>query len=669
MLLRAHSRVQALLASRLWIAARGSSLLGCLLLGLCLAAPVAAQQPPEEEGVCARVRIKISQEVAITRTAFRATLEINNSAYNVRLENVRVNLDIRGPNREVANDLFGIRPPQLTGINDVSGNGFIDPGTTATAVWTIIPTRDAAPDQPVQYLVGGEFSYTQDGQTMTMPLFPANILVRPDPLLVLDYFLVRDVYGDDPFTPQIEPAEPYPLGLIMRNTGKGEANNVRITSSQPEIIENEKGLLIEFKIIGTRVNDEPQSPSLTVNLGNIGPGQTSVAQWLMTSSLQGKFIEYSATFEHLDSLGDARLSLIDSVNIHELTHVVRVDLPDDDRKPDFLVNDYADPDHLPDTLYSSDGTTAGVVPETNATVGGPVTLQNLQVPLSAVLAQGWAYLRTDDPGQEQFRLARVMRSDGREIRVPDNAWTTHRTIRLKNQPPYREHRLHLFDKDSTGSYTLVYEASGIPVRDGKLMPDGQAIALGGAEGIAVTAVYPDCFYVESDDRTSGMRVVWTGDGVSVGSRVAVRGVMITTDEFERALQAVEVAAVGGPSVIEPMALNNKALGGCDLSYDAETGAGQRGVEYCQGANNIGLLVKTFGRVKSVGSDFFYVDDGTGAWDGSIFRGVRVRCAGLEKPEVGEYVSVTGISSIMRVGDRLFRSIKPRGQADIEITTP
>jgi len=103
------------------------------------------------------------------------------------------------------------------------------------------------------------------------------------------------------------------------------------------------------------VNADPFPPSLTVNLGNIDPGMTSVAMWMMTSSIQGKFIEYKATFEHVDGLGIPRLSLIDTVNIHELTHAVRVDNPSDDNKPDFLVNDVTDDDHLPDTLYNSTG--------------------------------------------------------------------------------------------------------------------------------------------------------------------------------------------------------------------------------------------------------------------------------------------------------------------------
>lgn len=426
-----------------------------------------ADLPPEsewdEEGVCARVRIRISQDVAITRTAFRATLEIDNSPENVPIENMNVAIEIENWNRESSDDLFVIQDPELTNIDDINGNGTLAPGSSAKAVWIIIPTRDAAPDKPEQYYVGGTLSYTESETQMNMPLFPATITVKPDPLLVLNYFLVRNVYSDDPFTKDIiEPAQPFPLGLILSNQGKGTAHQVKITSAQPEIVENEKGLLIDFKIISTQVNDQEVTPSLTVDLGEIGPNQTSVAQWMMTSSLQGKFIEYNASFEHTDDLGDSRTSLIESVNIRELNHPVRIDIPDDDSKPDFLVNDIEDDNFLPDTLYNSDGSTSLVNVVSDAVVNGEVSNANPEVTLTGSAPNGWVYIRVNDPGEEQFTLKKVRRSDGRDIRLEDNAWTTHRTIRLVGESPYRERLLHLFDYIESGNFEYSLQFEGQP---------------------------------------------------------------------------------------------------------------------------------------------------------------------------------------------------------------
>jgi hypothetical protein len=49
----------------------------------------------------------------------------------------------------------------------------------------------------------------------------------------------------------------------------------------------------------------------------------------------------------------------------------------------------------------------------------------------------------------------VMRS-GQQIRVAENAWTTHKVVRKVGQDPYDEDLLHLFDYGGTGIYTLTY---------------------------------------------------------------------------------------------------------------------------------------------------------------------------------------------------------------------
>lgn len=411
----------------------------------------------EGAGVCARVRIRLDQDVAMTRTAFKATLEVDNAPENVKLENLKVTVKVEDAEGADATSRFAIDAPALTNIGDVNGTGSLPPGQTATAVWKILPTRDAAPLEDTDYYVGGTLSYTQNGETISIPLFPTGIIVKPDPFLKFHYFWQRDIYSDDPFTDPIEPVEPFDLGLIVANWGRGGARNMTIESSQPEIVENEKGLLVDFKIIGSTVNDQPVAPSLKVNLGDIGPDETAVARWVMTSTLQGKFIDYTATFRHVDGLGNPRTSLIDTVDIHELEHTVRVDAPADDKKPDFLANDVADVDKLPDRVWKSDGTSAAVTAVTNAAVDGPASETHTQVALTMPqVPAGFVYLRLNDTGQGRYKLQRVVRSDGKEIRMGDNAWTTHRTIRLQGQAPYRENRLHLFDAETTGRYTLHY---------------------------------------------------------------------------------------------------------------------------------------------------------------------------------------------------------------------
>ena len=413
---------------------------------------------PPHEGICATVRLKLEQEAVQTRDAFRATLEIDNNSGSA-LTDLGVDLVVKNSAGEAVTGLFGIRPPELQQISAVDGTGALGPGLSGSAIWTLIPSVDAAPTGPTQLFVGGTLRFTQDGTPVAIPLAPAPITVYPLPQLALDYFHQRDVFADDPFTDEVEPSLPYSLAVMVRNTGLGTARNLHITSAQPQIVDNEKGLLIDFKILATEVAGQNITPSLTVDFGNLAPGETAIGRWLLASTLQGLFIQYDASFESLDILGNQRLAIITNVAIHEMNHLVWATGSFDDAKPDFLVNELDDPPlDLPDTLYLSDGSVESVAVVTNGTVGGTLSSGNLSVTLNAALPPGWTYLRVLDPGTNQYRLRRVVRSDGVEILFGTNVWTTDRTFIGFGRRPIREHRLHLLDHDSPGSYTLFYQS-------------------------------------------------------------------------------------------------------------------------------------------------------------------------------------------------------------------
>lgn len=203
----------------------------------------------------------------------------------------------------------------------------------------------------------------------------------------------------------------------------------------------------------------------------------------------------------------------------------------------------------------------------------------------------------------------------------------------------------------------------IPISSAKLVDDGASVTCGAA---VVTAVFGDSFYVETDDRSSGIRVNMPGHGLVVGMRADVAGRMQTSVDGERYISA-EIVAANGLGSVAPLMLTNKDLGGGPSSYDPSTGAGQRGVEDGSGLSNTGLLVKTTGRVTGIGDDFFYVDDGTHATDSSIFIGVRIICQdGTQKPVLDQQVAVTGVSCINYLRERYFRCVRPRSSDDIQI---
>ncbi len=418
---------------------------------------MAASAPPEgDDGVCARVRLRVEQEAVLSRDAFRATLEIENLDASA-LTDIEVQVRAYHAMGHDASELLGVRPPTLTGLSGVDGTGVLAGRTTGSASWTIIPTVDAATDGPLLYSIGGEFAYTQDGVRVRVPLSPVDITVLPTPRLWVKYFHQRDVYSDDPYTDQTEPSIPFNLAVMIENRGAATARDMRITSAQPKIVENEKGLLIDFKLIATEVAGQNMTPSMTANFGDIVPGSTKVGRWLMTSTLQGLFLDYTARFEHVDGLGNPRLSIIEDLSIHELIRLVNAGGSFDDAKPDFFVNAVPDLLDLGDTLYLSNGTTNEVERVDEAVVEGALVPGTLSLVVTAAMPAGWGYLRIPDPAQGHYRLAGVVRSDGVPIPLDVNVWTTDRTFLGLGKRPRREYLLHLLDHGSTGRYTLYYE--------------------------------------------------------------------------------------------------------------------------------------------------------------------------------------------------------------------
>jgi len=420
-------------------------------------APPSYSFVPPVTGAIVDVTLQIDQHAVIMRDAFKGTLQLNNNA-GAPISDLRVTINPVDASGNPAPGLFEIVPPQLTGLNAVDGTGTLGSGASGTAAWTIIPTTNAAPTGPTQFAIGGNLSYTLNGELVVIPLFPVPITVLPSPILNVDYFLEHNVYSDDPFTPQAEPSIPFGLGILVRNDGLGVANDFTITSAQPTIIGNSNGLIISFELIGSQAGTNVAvSPSLTMDLGAIQPHSEAVGVWLMTSTLEGDFIKYDATFRHVDSLGATNVSLVDSVKIHAMNHIVRITVPSDDGIPDFLVNDSTNVDGLPNNLYSSAGPVFPVTPLTNVTLNGVLsgTQSNLTVSVSA--PAGWVYLEFPDPSGGAMTLSSVQRSDGVNLLVGPNVWQTPQRVHMV--PPQPQSLVHLLDYDSTGSYTITYGAA------------------------------------------------------------------------------------------------------------------------------------------------------------------------------------------------------------------
>lgn len=134
---------------------------------------------------------------------------------------------------------------------------------------------------------------------------------------------------------------------------------------------------------------------------------------------------------------------------------------------------------------------------------------------------------------------------------------------------------------------------------------------------------------------------------------------------------VLVAGACWAQVPAPLGVRIAAMGG------GPQGPYTPGVEGGTGLNNIGLLVRTWGKVTFVDAinKFFYIDDGSARLDGSGNVGLRVSYDNLAPgntitpPSVNSHVLITGISSTVVISSKIQPNLLPRRQDDIQVVEP
>ncbi|MGQ9925166.1 MAG: hypothetical protein ACUVSM_14730 [Armatimonadota bacterium] len=181
----------------------------------------------------------------------------------------------------------------------------------------------------------------------------------------------------------------------------------------------------------------------------------------------------------------------------------------------------------------------------------------------------------------------------------------------------------------------------------------------------MTAVFGQAFYIQQDDRSSGIRVETSGAVPARGQRVAVRGILkaLNGGTGERYVEAQAVSVQPDPGVIPaPLTLRAVWLGGA-----SPPGGYTRSVTGGQGLYNTGLRVRCAGRVTGWGPLSFWLDDGSRYSDGySGFPGVKVSSGFLTRPTVGSFVTVDGISTMEYVNGQNVRVLRPSVQTDIRV---
>lgn len=418
--------------------------------------------------VCSSVTLQFTQKMVMTRQAFRGTLRVFNGSEQEAMKDAKLTLTVTDEKGNIAmSDKFQVNLENLEGFagnKNFTDGWTLDAKKEGVATVLFIPTKKAAPTVETRYAFGGTLSYVDPftGLEVTRDLTPITLTVKPSPNLDLTYFMQRDIKGDDPLTKEVEPSEEAEFSLLINNLGYGDATNVRMSTNQPEIVDNEKGLKVKFELMSSQLNGQEKTlalgGSVFTDFGTIPAHSTSYAQWWIKSSLLGHFTDYDVTATHLTSYGNKDLSLLNDVTIHELIRSIDVTKGDKTLKG-FMTNDIVDADDTPDMLYLSDGE----IEKVNVAASSSITkTSDTEYTLTITPSEeGWNYGNLSDPTYGVSALKSVTRaSDGKQISLR-NFWQTDRTLRDGKDPLY-ENRIHfadLFDGKNAESYILTFEAT------------------------------------------------------------------------------------------------------------------------------------------------------------------------------------------------------------------
>ena len=409
----------------------------------------------EDDDVIVTVKMQFNQLLTLTRQAFEGTLTIENGGEKP-MEDILLALTERMPNGELATDReFDISFTELTGFTGgASGPWTLDAGRTGVLKVKFVPTKYAAPIVATDYVFGGSLTFSVDGKERHADLAEQLMTVKPTPELNLDYFMQRDIIGDDAITKDVkEQSEEAEFAVLISNIGYGDAENLRMVTAQPEMVDNEESLFLQYSITSSQLNGQEKSlafgKSVTTDFGTIPAKGHAYAQWWMTSSLLGHFIDYDVSYTHLTMSQNPNLSLLNQVRIHELIRSIVVE-GNSNADYGWAVNGEEDSQNLPDTLYLSDGTqepiAIGTASTSSALEGSP-----FEYTLTLESNGGWTYAKVADPTGGNATITEVVRQDGTVLPLR-NIWQTWATLPDQKRATH-EDLIHIIDNCQSGAQT------------------------------------------------------------------------------------------------------------------------------------------------------------------------------------------------------------------------
>lgn len=422
----------------------------------------------QSENTCAQVKLEIKQKLVLTRQAFRGTLTIENGSSNA-IEDILV--DVNATNMETGfmatSREMQISIEKIEGFDgEKDGAWRLGAGKKGVATILFIPTKYAAPENITTYSFGGTLSFKDGSTTQNRSLYPVSLQVKPTPELDLTYFMQRDVYGDNPLTTDVvEPVIPAEFSVLIHNKGYGDANNVRMITKKPTIVENEKGLLIDFDIISSSLNGGEKTMALdddiATQFGTIAAGTASYATWDLTASLMGHFTEYDVSVTHVTDYGNPDLSLLDRVTIHELIHSMNATIGDKVYRA-WITNDEPDAEDAPDHIYFANGTDEELATLSEATRMERIDATHYRVTVPTNVPRKWFYTTVANPAGKYAKILSITDETNNRPLDAANFWTTDYTMK-DGIDPQLDYRLHIADIVSgKGTNTYIVEFEPIP---------------------------------------------------------------------------------------------------------------------------------------------------------------------------------------------------------------
>ncbi|MCL5102725.1 MAG: carboxypeptidase regulatory-like domain-containing protein, partial [Armatimonadetes bacterium] len=207
-----------------------------------------------------------------------------------------------------------------------------------------------------------------------------------------------------------------------------------------------------------------------------------------------------------------------------------------------------------------------------------------------------------------------------------------------------------------GAFELAPEVVVTQLGALKTQPDGVGVAVTSPKVVTISSgtLADGSYYVEDSNRASGVRLL-PAPGlppVSIGDRITFSGTVITDENGEKVVNITSIQSKDAGADIRPLGMSNKAA--------------------ATGLVPSALLAKVWGWVTYRGSDYIYVDDGSGVRDASGRTGVRVftgdRAIPMSLPAVNHFAFITGIAGSVREGNTVVRTVRPRTSTDVEIST-